>query len=58
MEHWWSDMDMVELRCCEKNIIKRLWQVYGWELNMGGMILTRETVALGQKYYRAWVLDE
>jgi len=29
-----------------------------WEWNSGGMILTGETEVLGEKHYRAWVVDE
>ena len=57
MEHWWNDIDRGKLMYWERNIILRGWQLNEWEWSIGGIILTGETEVLGEKHYRAWVVD-
>ena len=58
MEQWGNDTDRGKLKYWEKNIIHCGWYMDGWLWNNGGMILTKGSEVLGEKYYTAWVLDE
>jgi len=46
------------VKCWDKNIIQRWWQMNEWVWNIGGVILTGETEVLGEKHYTALVVDE
>jgi len=53
VEWYWQG----KLKCWEKNIIERGWLMNEWVWSIGGMVLTGETEVLGEKHYRAWVVD-
>ena len=42
MEQWWNGTDRGKLKCWEKNITQRGWEMDGRVWSNGGMILTGE----------------
>ena len=57
MERWWSVTDRGKQKCCDKIIIQCGYYLSEWLSSFGGMVFTRDTDVLREKFYRVWLVS-